>query len=89
MLKRLFTDHPASANETYLEHTGVALTFSFYMAMGAIVALIHAFLPFLFIKTGSTIITKLHDRMVISRNRHIDGVKKSKAVPEIGGPLKV
>jgi hypothetical protein len=82
MLKRLFTDHPASANETYLEHTGVALSFSLYMALGAVVALIHAFLPFLFVKTGSNIILKLHDRMVLNRNRHLNKIVKPHAVPE-------
>jgi len=70
MLKRLFTDHPASVNETYIEHTGVALSFSGQMLIGALACCLHAFFPFLFVKTGSKIIDGLHDRMVINRNRH-------------------
>ncbi len=70
MLKQLFTEHPASVNETYLEHTGVALSFSLYLLLGALAGLVHAFLPFLCVKTGSNIITKLNDRMVLNRMRN-------------------
>lgn len=71
MLKRLFTEHPASVDETYLEHVGVALGFGLKMFIGTLVCLVHAFLPFLFVKTGSRVITQLHDQMVASRNRHV------------------
>lgn len=80
MFKRLFTQHPASVNETYLEHVGVALDFGFKMFVGALVCLVHAFLPFLFEKTGSRVITELHDRMVANRNRH--AVPNSDPLPE-------
>ncbi len=69
MLKRLFTEHPASVNESYFEHVGVALGFGFKMFYGAVVCLVHAFLPFLFVKTGSQVITGLHNQMVANRNR--------------------
>ena len=72
MIKQLFTDHPASVDETYLEHVGVALGFGFKMFIGTLVCLVHAFLPFLFVKTGSKVITQLHEQMVASRNRHAD-----------------
>ena len=36
---------------------------------GGIACLLHALLPFLFVKTGSRIITELHDRMVANRAR--------------------
>lgn len=71
MLKRLFTEHPASVDESYLEHVGVALSFGFKMFYGALVCLVHAFLPFLFVKTGSQIITGLHDQMVSNRHRKL------------------
>ena len=71
MLKTLFAEHPASVDETYFEHLGVALSFSINMFLGATVCLVHAFLPFLFVKTGSGIIRKLYERMVLSRNTHI------------------
>ncbi len=69
MLKRLFTEHPASVDETYFEHVGVALGFCYKMFFGALVCLIHAFLPFLFVKTGSQVITGLYDTMVTNRDR--------------------
>jgi hypothetical protein len=39
------------------------------MLCGAVAALVHAVFPFLFEKTGSSIITRLHDRMVTNRVR--------------------
>jgi hypothetical protein len=69
MLKSLFSDHPASVGESYWQHLAVALSFSLRLFLGAFVCLVHAFLPFLFVKTGSAIITGLHDRMVTNRRR--------------------
>ena len=81
MLKQLFTEHPASVDETYFEHVGVALHFSINMFFGALVCLVHAFLPFLFVKTGSTIVSALYERMVANRNTHI---AKENASPSQG-----
>ena len=67
MLARLFTDHPASVDETYGEHMAVALSFAGPLFKAAAAALIHAFMPFLFVTTGSETITTLHDRMVTNR----------------------
>jgi len=72
MLKHLFTNHPASVEETYFEHTGVALSFFVKMFLGSLACLVHAFFPFLFIKTGSKAISQLHERMVVNRNHHVD-----------------
>ena len=69
MLKSLFSDHPASVGESYWQHLAVALSFSLRLFLGALACLVHAFLPFLFVKTGSAIITGLHDRMVTNRRR--------------------
>ena len=68
-MKRLFTEHPASVGETYLEHMGSAWSFSAHMLVGAIACLLHGILPFLFTKTGSEIITGLYDRMVVNRSK--------------------
>lgn len=73
MLRRLFTEHPASVDETYTEHMGVALSFTWRMLIGTLACLVHAFLPFLFVKTGSGIIDGLHDRMVVNRRRRPEG----------------
>ncbi|MEK9725543.1 MAG: DUF6356 family protein [Rhodospirillaceae bacterium] len=70
MLTRLFTDHPASVDETYVEHLFAADGFAGMMALGTVVCLVYAVLPFALVKTGSGIITRLHDRMVTNRNRH-------------------
>jgi len=71
MLTRLFTEHPGSVDETYFEHLGTAFSFSMKLFFGAIVCLVHAALPFLFVKTGSNLITEMHDQMVANRNRKI------------------
>ena len=64
-----FTAHPASVNETYFQHMKSALTFSLTFFTGSIIALVHAFFPFLFEKTGSELITRLHQKMVSQRIR--------------------
>ena len=68
-MKHLFTEHPASVGESYFEHMGVAGWFAFRMLLGAAACLVHAVLPFLFVRTGSQVITDLHDRMVANRVR--------------------
>jgi len=68
-LQNLFTEHPASVGETYGEHFGTALGFAFWMFVASVACAIHAVLPFAFVRTGSGIITRLHDRMVQNRSR--------------------
>ena len=69
MVRQLFTEHPRSVDETYFEHMAAALGFAVRLSLAALACLVHAFLPFLFVKTGSTIIDGLHDRMVVNRRR--------------------
>jgi len=66
-LKQLFTEHPASVGETYWAHMQRAAWFAGKMLLGAGVCLVHAVFPFVFVKTGSGIITELHTAMVTSR----------------------
>ncbi len=68
-MKNLFTDHPSSVGEGYFEHMGQATSFALPLFVAAFACLMHAFLPFLFEKTGSRIITGLYDRMVANRVR--------------------
>ena len=68
-LRNLFTDHPATVGETYWQHLGAAWGFSWRMMVASLACLIHALLPFLFMKTGSRAIAELHDRMVVNRQR--------------------
>lgn len=64
-----FTDHPATVGETYGEHLATATGFGLRMIAGGLACLVHGLLPFLFVKTGSTAIRTLHDRMVTNRAR--------------------
>jgi hypothetical protein len=52
-----------------------ASRFGFKMIFGGIACLLHAFLPFLFIKTASVLITQLHDSMVTNRSKKQDTEK--------------
>jgi len=65
-----FTGHPASVNETYVEHLGSAWSFAFRMIGAGIACFLHGLLPFLFSSTGSSAIRELHERMVANRIRH-------------------
>ncbi len=60
---RLMTDHPASVDESYFQHMAFAARFSVSLAAAAGAALVHAFLPFLFEKTASNIVSSLYERM--------------------------
>jgi len=73
MLRSLFTEHPASVDETYSEHMGVAFGFFLRMFLACLACLVHAFLPFLFVKSGSNAIAELNERMVTHRRRHEPG----------------
>lgn len=65
-----FTDHPEAVGETYVEHMGVALSFGLPMLAAGLACVVHGLLPFLFTTTGSRTVARLHDRMVVNRNRH-------------------
>ncbi|KAA5803422.1 hypothetical protein F1654_06335 [Alkalicaulis satelles] len=69
MIKRAFTEHPASVGESYGEHLAQASSFGFAMIGAGLACLIHGLLPFLFVKTGSRCIEGLHQRMVTHRDR--------------------
>ena len=69
MMKQLFTEHPASVDETYIEHFFVASSFSLRMFFASLACLVHAVLPFMFVKTGSETIETLYGRMVANRRQ--------------------
>lgn len=62
-IANLFTRHPASVEETYLEHMGFAAWFAGRLLAAGGAALVHAFLPFLFETTASSIIRELYTRI--------------------------
>lgn len=84
MIARLFTEHPASVDETYFEHLLVATSFSARMFVASLACLVHAVLPFLFVKTGSEAIETLYDRMVANRRRFEEGRLAGRAAARAG-----
>ena len=69
---KYFTSHLRSVNESYFQHMGHAFSFFVTMFVGSIACLLHGIFPFLFVKTGSAVITKLNDRMVINRVKSVE-----------------
>lgn len=67
-IRRLFTEHPESVGETYLQHLFAASGFAVRMVFGGVACLLHAIFPFAFRRTGSECIETLHERMVRNRS---------------------
>ncbi|WP_338910421.1 DUF6356 family protein [Mycetohabitans rhizoxinica] len=63
-----FTRHPASVGESYLQHMRASFSFGGPMLLAAFAALVHGLFPFLFVKTGSTTVSRLYERMVLHRS---------------------
>lgn len=61
-ISKLFTEHPASVDETYLGHMAFAGWFASRLFLAAGAALVHAILPFLFETTASSIVRQLYER---------------------------
>lgn len=74
MLKKLFTDHPATVGETYSEHFVQASSFSGRLFVASIACFIHGLIPGLCVKTGSNTIQELHECMVT--NRHLQTAQR-------------
>jgi len=58
-LPTFFTDHPASVNETYLEHARVASGYACRLFLAAGAAAVHAVFPKYFETTASTMIRQM------------------------------
>lgn len=67
--RRLFTEHPASVNETYVQHLANAMGFGLRMIWGGLVCLVHALIPGVYCTKASEVIGELHDRMIANRRR--------------------
>jgi len=68
-LQRLFTEHPESVGETYGEHLLRAWLFGGRMVLAGVACMVHALLPFLFVRTGSQAIEELNARMLATKHR--------------------
>ena len=62
-----FNEHPASVNETYLQHMGMAFGFAGRMLAGSLACFVHGLFPWMFTTRGSDTIRTLHHRMVSHR----------------------
>jgi Family of unknown function (DUF6356) len=70
MIDRYFLSHPSSVNESYVQHAGVALGFSFRLFGAALAALVHAVIPCLFVTTASSTIKELNAEITKRANRN-------------------
>ena len=61
-LMKLFTEHPASVDETYFGHMSFAAWFASRLFLAGGAAIVHAILPFLFETTASRIVRELYER---------------------------
>jgi hypothetical protein len=59
----LFTRHPRTVDETYVEHMGVAWSFAVPMLLGGLACFVHGIFPFLFETTGSRCVKTLYTRI--------------------------
>ena len=62
-MQSLFLDHPASVDESYIEHMRFAGRMSGWLIVAGLAAAVHAIVPALCESTASRIVSRLHDRM--------------------------
>ncbi len=62
MIARVFLDHPASVDESYIAHAKFAGGFSLKLLAAAGAAAVHAVIPCLFEKTASRMVADLYAR---------------------------
>ena len=67
-MQHLFKDHPASVGESYFEHMAVAFGFGARLLAAALACFVHGLLPFLFTRTGSSAVKRLHEEMTLGRS---------------------
>jgi hypothetical protein len=72
MFRKLFLDHPADVDETYVEHARHASSYGVTMIVAGLACLVHAAVPALFKTTGSATIKTLNDRLVRKRGAKRD-----------------
>ena len=63
-LHRLFTEHPESVGETYTEHLVRATCFGGRMVLAGLACMLHALLPFVFVRTGSEAVAELNEQIL-------------------------
>lgn len=76
-IKNLFCDHPATINETYVEHFIFAIKFGGMAILAGLAAVAHAIFPFLFKSSASRIIKNMADTLASSRSSATQAMKTS------------
>ncbi len=64
------TAHCRSVGETYGQHFIFAASFGTRMVLGGMACIVHAVLPFCFLRTGSTTVLKLYERIGTGAQTH-------------------
>ncbi|WP_269715592.1 DUF6356 family protein [Caulobacter sp. NIBR2454] len=78
-----FTRHPAQVGETYGGHMRTAFGFGFTMIGAGLACVLHGLFPFLFVRTGSQCVERLHARMSCrNASAHSHGAAPIKAVAD-------
>jgi Family of unknown function (DUF6356) len=75
-LRYLFSEHPASVGESYLAHLLAASAFALRLIAAGLGCLVHALLPFVFVRTGSNCVMRLHQEMLARRRTQDDRFKR-------------
>jgi len=66
---RMFTEHPASVDESYGEHFVFANSFGIKMILGGLACCLHGIFPWMFECTGSNTVRKLHGTLEDCRHQ--------------------
>lgn len=70
MIDRLLFEHPRSVGESYVEHAVAASRIGARMVGGGVACLVHAVIPSLCVRTGSTTIKQLYAEMKARQPHH-------------------
>jgi hypothetical protein len=62
-MRRLFTQHPSSIGESYVQHLRQATRFGLLLVSAGMACLVHALLPFLFVDAASRTVRTLYEQM--------------------------
>lgn len=63
-IKKLFTEHPVSVNESYLKHMWFATRMTWKLFKAMVACFVHAFFPFMFTTYSSEMVAHLKDWLV-------------------------
>ncbi len=73
LIRKAFLDHPASVDETYLEHARVSSHYGRELAKASMKAFVHALVPGLCCTSASTTIKSLHSELMVGARGEIHG----------------